>query len=373
MRNWEKDGKDAGVNFIEKQGDSIVCEQNGFVFKVHRSNWPPKNLSPSQCLTPNDYFKYQVTKIHGNTYDLSVTNYNGADNNVDAICQVHGKFSIPAKYLKSLRGCPSCGMSRIGELTKSTTSEFINKAKVRHGETYDYSLVDYKSIKENVTIICNTHGVFEIGASNHLDGKGCQLCGRLKSSTARQLTESEVIRRFESIHHDRYDYSLVNYKGDAHDHVDIICSDHGVFAQSYANHYSGKGCPSCAKEYSPRLRSGFIKSYIDKNYASLYLLRCFNDEENFYKIGITTKPLVRRFGGKSAMPYSYETLHLFLADGESVWNLEKVLHRSYKSVKYIPNLSFGGMYECFSDIDVTDYVKLLTDLTHSESSIRALA
>ena len=44
----------------------------------------------------------------------------------------------------------------IGESKKLTTPEFIEKAKVIHGNKYDYSKVDYKGNAKNVEIICKT-------------------------------------------------------------------------------------------------------------------------------------------------------------------------------------------------------------------------
>ena len=38
---------------------------------------------------------------------------------------------------------------------------FIEKAIKVHGDTYDYSLVEYKDFKTKVKIICKVHGVFE--------------------------------------------------------------------------------------------------------------------------------------------------------------------------------------------------------------------
>ena len=177
------------------------------------------------------------------------------------------------------------------------------------------------------------------------------------------MTNEEIVSRFKKKHGDRYDYSLVNYKNKAHEPLKIVCKDHGVFPQSYANHNSGQGCPVCAKEFSPRLRSGFIKSGEYKNYASLYLINCFNHEENFYKIGITTKELKRRFGGQSQLPYEYEIKYLFVGDPGVIWDLEKILHRQYKANKYIPNIEFGGMYECFTSIDHEEFKSRVESLT----------
>jgi hypothetical protein len=43
-----------------------------------------------------------------------------------------------------------------------------------HGDKYDYSLVDFNSIKDKVKIICKIHGEFEQKAENHIKRKqGC--------------------------------------------------------------------------------------------------------------------------------------------------------------------------------------------------------
>ena len=43
---------------------------------------------------------------------------------------------------------------------KSNITEFIEKAKLVHGDYYDYSLVDYKGTKDKISIICPNHGIF---------------------------------------------------------------------------------------------------------------------------------------------------------------------------------------------------------------------
>lgn len=359
-REWSEAIEGTDVSFIEKIGDYIYCEKFGFIFKIHRSCWPIKRFSPNNCVTPNEFFKFQVRQLHGDLYNLNKTIYSGADNKVVAECKIHGEFSIEAKYLKSKRGCPACGDKSAADSNRLTTQEFINKARLCHGETYDYSSVDYIDAKTHVKIVCRDHGEFRITPSNHLNGKGCKLCANIRIGLSRALSQEDVITRFINKHGYKYDYSLVEYKGDAHGHLSIICKEHGVFEQSYANHNSGKGCPTCAKEFNPKLKMGFLKSANKKGYASLYLIRCYNENENFYKIGITTKSINSRFSGIPSMPYNFELLRLYWSDGDTVWDMEKLLHREYREVKYVPNIHFGGMYECFSEINVDEYDKLMS-------------
>ena len=54
--------------------------------------------------------------------------------------------------------------------------KFYRKSKKIHGEYYDYSLVDYKGVKEDVKIICPKHGVFFQKPNYHLSGNGCPKC-----------------------------------------------------------------------------------------------------------------------------------------------------------------------------------------------------
>ena len=55
---------------------------------------------------------------------------------------------------------------------KLTTEEFIYKAKLIHGDKYDYSLVNYKINNVKVRIICRIHGEFEQPPISHLSGRG---------------------------------------------------------------------------------------------------------------------------------------------------------------------------------------------------------
>ena len=67
--------------------------------------------------------------------------------------------------------CPKCAGSY-----KLNTSEFIAKARLIHGDKYDYSKVEYKNYSTKVCIICREHGEFRQTPNNHLFGTGCPIC-----------------------------------------------------------------------------------------------------------------------------------------------------------------------------------------------------
>lgn len=124
---------------------------------------------------------------------------------------------------------------------------FVEKAKQRYGNKYDYSKVDYKGVNDKVCIICPKHGEFWQTPQIHLCSKyGCPLCGKEESANKQILTTEEFIKRARKIHGDKYNYSKVEYK-DTYKHVCIICPEHGEFWQKPVAHLRGRGCPECGK------------------------------------------------------------------------------------------------------------------------------
>ena len=79
------------------------------------------------------------------------------------------------------------------------TEQFIEKAKIIHGDKYDYSKVDYVNPKTKVCIICSEHGEFWQKPYNHLNGQGCSKCryetlsNKYKKSTEQFIEEAKKV------------------------------------------------------------------------------------------------------------------------------------------------------------------------------------
>jgi 4-hydroxy-L-threonine phosphate dehydrogenase PdxA len=56
----------------------------------------------------------------------------------------------------------------------------------------------------------------------------------------------KFFKKCNEAHNQKYDYSKSEYKGTVHK-ILIICPIHKEFLQKAATHYSGHGCPKCAK------------------------------------------------------------------------------------------------------------------------------
>lgn len=202
-----------------------------------------------------------------------------------------------------------------------TQEEFIEKAKAKHGDKYDYSKVKYVDTKTPVTIICPIHGEFSVRPANFLRScnGSCHGCKNEKLRSDRQMgleefikksksihgsgylydnvvyvnnrtkvkltcpngheieqtpdnhfkygcykcahtyqpTTEEFIKKAQKVHGDRYDYSTVKYTR-SHDQIEIICKKHGPFKQTPTDHLSGKGCPLCKSSSMEERMRGFL-------------------------------------------------------------------------------------------------------------------
>lgn len=243
-----------------------------------------------------------------------------------------------------------------------TTEQFIERARKVHGDTYKYDLVNYTNSHTKVKIICKTHGVFKQTPNDHLCNRGCGLCRGDRISMTKRDTKNNFIKKAKLVHGDRYDYSLVCYINQEVK-VKIKCSKHGVFEQSPNGHLANKGCSKCGRESIEKsakekptgwsITHWKLSAERSKNFDSfkVYIIKCWNDSETFYKIGRTFKTTNSRFRNKRFMPYNYEIVKEFIFDNaKDAFDKEADLKRLHKEFKYIPLKTFGGMHECFAKI-----------------------
>jgi hypothetical protein len=89
---------------------------------------------------------------------------------------------------------------------KLNTIEFVNRAKIIHGNKYDYSLSTYITTHIKVKIICPIHGVFEQSPHNHLAGFNCKQCSSENTGIERRVKLTDFILQANLIHNNYYDY-----------------------------------------------------------------------------------------------------------------------------------------------------------------------
>ena len=187
-------------------------------------------------------FISKALEKHNNKYDYSKVEYVNADTKVCIICPEHGEFwQTPHQHLRGI-GCKLCGINR----TRKGKEKFIQEARQKHGNKYDYSKVEYTNAHTKVCIICPNHGEFWQKPSAHLMGQGCPEC-RYQSNG---YTTEEWVEKAKSIYGDKYDYSKVEYIN-SDTRVCIICPKHGEFWMKPTSHMKGHECPKCQHRSFP--------------------------------------------------------------------------------------------------------------------------
>lgn len=196
-------------------------------------------------------FIQKAKTIHENKYDYSLVDYLNSKTKVKIICNTCNNVfeQTPNNHLRK-RGCPYCS-------GKKNIQEFTKIAAVIHKNKYDYSLVDYKTAKTKIKIICKEHGIFKQTPEVHLRGSGCQKCGIIKNSLNR--LNDFFTEEAEKLHPD-FDYSLVEYRG-IDIKVKIICPNGHLFKQTPYKHINCfQGCPICNASSGEQLIISWLNS-----------------------------------------------------------------------------------------------------------------
>lgn len=133
------------------------------------------------------YYLEKFREIHGNTYSYLVDEWPETINNktkLIAKCRKHGEFSLtPNNHISISAGCPSCGLESRAAKRTHLPEDWLIKFKEIHGNTYDYTSIDWGSVVNmttKVTVSCREHGSFIISLNQHQRGHGCPACsGRI--------------------------------------------------------------------------------------------------------------------------------------------------------------------------------------------------
>lgn len=170
-----------------------------------------------------------------------------------------------------------------------TNKEFINFCTIKHGDKYDYSLVDYKGKYSKINIICNIHGVFSQTANEHRHGANCPKC-IIDSYKKPKYSNEDIIIKLKEYNNVDFDYSNVNYI--KHDiKIKIKCLKHDeLFEQEVSTFLkNGTGCKKCQYEkasYSKRLTISDVKYNLNNvhNFKYIYEIEDTFDSRNRIKI-----------------------------------------------------------------------------------------
>lgn len=224
----------------------------------------------------------------------------------------------------------------------------INKFRRVHGFKYNYSKVSYIGALKKVEFVCRIHGSFFHTPNWHLSGMGCPNCYEDRRGISLRSTTSKFIKKsIERWGYNKKVYDKVIYTH-AKEKVLILCERHlEYYCITPNDHLTGYGCPRCGLETGGYTKEAYLLRANNKDNL-IYIIKCWNESEEFYKIGRTYKGINKRFRSAEEMPYNFEVIYEYRCSAECVFDTEINLHYKYKDSRYSPKIYFAGYTECFN-------------------------
>lgn len=154
-----------------------------------------------------------------------------------------------------------------GKNAMKNLEHFLYKARQKHGDRYDYSLVEYKGSKTPVKIICSKHNIFEQIPSVHYNSKiGCDKCA---SEINNKIISDNHFKDLQKHIGIKYNNLLIKELHQEHHNKATCLCDCGNYKKIklsaiLSNHIKSCGCIRSNK------RGRYITESINKNYNSNY-------------------------------------------------------------------------------------------------------
>ena len=268
-------------------------------------------------------------------------------------CKVHDyEFNTTMAGLKKRTTCCYYGNPKLTPI-----EETLRKFNIKHkdkGYTYP-NLKSSVSYSTKIDIICPLHGSFKQTVGKHMNGHGCSICSFTAAGDKKTQQWLKTVEEY--IQNELKDDSLVSFVSSENvykslDKFTFTCKTHGIFYKSISNFRAGQRCPTCN---SQKIRIWSKQSYSEKcklqynGITNLYCIRCFNENEEFYKVGITIHSNIYKRFLKHKFPYQLEVISFITGNVDDMIKLEKDIHKSTSCFRYKPLLNFkGSKTECFT-------------------------
>lgn len=204
---------------------------------------------------------------------------------------------------------------------------------------------------------CNIDGtIWDSKWDNIYRGKGCPVCGTKSASDKRRLSIDDVKSQLEKLNPSIEILSTQYINNNTALHCQCNIEGCGYeWHPTWINLRKRHQCPECSKKnkkvFNTTLAEENKTEWLNKP-AVVYIIKCFNDIESFYKIGFTTRGVQERFGCKKSMPYNYEVINEMNMSLYDAIYIENKLHNENKDHSYKPNITFPGHTECFSKVNI---------------------
>lgn len=277
-------------------------------------------------------YKEEVTKLYNGEIEI-IGKYKGLNYPI-LVKSIYGLLQIKtARQL--LNNFPSINSA----LNK--TEYFMNQLREKYPEIAEKISPASEYIKAKDKMLFNTkYGLVSISPDALLAGH----CPNIRSSINRkEYFKNQLLFLYDG----KYDFEIESsnrHKG----RVSLICPIHGKQSIDSDTIFLGTGCPLCNKEWHKT--------------DTFYLIRLFDENESFYKLGISYKldnGDIRRFREYRALNYNIEVLYTYTFDNVlECKEFESKLKQIIKPFLYKPS---RWEYETSTETFTNDLLPLIKD------------
>jgi hypothetical protein len=125
-----------------------------------------------------------------------------------------------------------------------------------------------------------------------------------------------------------------------------LTCNHIFTRRAQSSLYNQYGCINCFRGRNVFLTEKYFQLHpeLKDKPCKVYLINLVNEDEDFYKIGITTRTLYKRFREN---PYKITEIEVIETSYYKAFLLENKLKEAIKPHKYLPKIRFDGWTECF--------------------------
>lgn len=254
-------------------------------------------------------------------------------------------------------------------MRKDTKIRWLTKLKDKHGDVCDYTLENIEDSRKEMKIYCKIckEYFYQSPENNFKSVLGCNLKTHPKSKINKDYWLDDLIK-YSKLHNGaRYDFAKAEYKGR---YTPIVIFDNECqrfFNQTPNSHKRGNQCNLCVNKNKMGFYSPIIveknKDILKNKDGKLYILRVYDNIEQFYKIGVISQGTVKKRTNKNKLPYDKEIIHVYETSFYDVFYLEQAVLSEFSKHTYIPNKRFHGATECFNiDLDIDNVKKYIETL-----------
>ena len=248
--------KKCGMEFRQSPNNHITQKQGCPYCAKRKSDLLKPPPIPEDTHWKKQRFILRAKAKYGKLYTYNNVVWRDNDWPVSITCPIHGEFlKTPHEFLRpGYHGCIRCSDKK-----RMSLDEFLEKAKAKHGDKYDYSQVDLHN--KQIHIYCKKHHEwFTQEPRNHLRYTGCKGCIRDQIG----LTADGFLQAAKAKWGNTYGYSRVKYKNN-YTPVIVLCKQHGPFYVTPKEHIRTDrgmlgGCPICTSSSGERITFDYLRT-----------------------------------------------------------------------------------------------------------------